>query len=565
MANSTEQPTQVSSSATSASHTLVSAEIHTVGPPCPAPAEKLPETADAADAADATPGPVPQQVDATVLVAPVGSVPAMPAIVVPKVEPTTPRFSYNIQGFVNSKKHGRPYAVLRTKSYAEVLAIGSPEMDARIRAQSRKEGKRLKLRELQDINEELRSEAEEHGVEVDLYPSVHPLLDGGVEIDMCDGAGTTVLVSATGVVVTKGTSSTLFTRAPSSLPLPIPAQKGDYSLLWKYINLKSDAFLLYIAWITYTIARPKIESSKYVFLILKGSQGTGKTFSSKTTKGVIDPNTVSAQTLPASARDLAIMLQQVQLLVVDNLRELTTALSDMLCIAATGGAVPMRKLYSDDEQKALFLHGAILFNGIHPFIGQSDFADRCLVLELMLIEPNARKSEAQMLSEFEADRPEILRGLYDLISSILQALPDANLVAPSRMLDFCKWLAGMEAALELPVGLLQNLYAASLKDSQLESLLDNPLAVTIIEFAETMDKPEWVGTPSDFHLKLTAIAEFSSQRSRVWPSSAAVLSKRLHGLQAPLLAQGISIDWTRGKDRQIVVRIPTDKRSFQRP
>jgi hypothetical protein len=562
-----EQPIQVSSPATSELH--ISAPASTQISPVAAPPEtgKLSETADATDAAVATPAPEAQtETDTTAVIPTTVEKPAKTEIVTAATKPVKRIFAVSgIDGFVNSKKHGKPFAVMRTKGYPEVFAIGSPEMDARIRAQARKKGPRLKLRELQEINDELRSQAEEHGIEVDLYPRVSPLKDGDVEIDLNDGAGTTVLITAGGVVVAKGTSETLFIRASSSLPLPSPAETGDFSLLWKYVNLKSDAFLLYIAWVTYTITRPKTESSKYVFLVLKGSQGTGKTFASKTTKGVIDPNTVNAQTLPGSSRDLAIMLQLVHLLVVDNMRDLTTAISDMLCIAATGGAVPMRKLYSDDEQKALFLHGAVLFNGIHPFVGQSDFADRCLVLELVPIEPETRKSEGAMLAEFEADRPEILKGLYDLISNILQVLPDTKVVAPSRMLDFCKWLAGMETAMGLPVGKLQYLYAASLKDSQLESLLDNPLAVTIIEFAENMVEPEWLGTPSEFYSKLTTLAELSLQRSRVWPSSAAVLSKRLHGLQAPLLAQGISIDWTRGKDRQIVVRIPTDKRSFQRP
>lgn len=551
-----EQPTQVSSPVHSQLHApaLTDSQSHAV--PTPPASGNLPETTGAADAAVATTGTA---VDGPALAVQNPATPSKAAAVLAKAKATKTRFTVDgVDGFVNSPKHGKPFAVLSTKGYLEALAIGSPEMDARIRAEARKKGIRLKDRDLADINEELRSEAEEQGRSVALYPRVHPLLDGGIEIDLCDGAGSTVLISATGVQVTKGSSTTLFTRAPSALALPVPADVGDYSLLWKYVNLEPDAFLLYIAWITYTIGRAKIESTKYVFLVLKGSQGTGKTFASKATKSVTDPNTVNAQTLPGSPRDLAIMLQNVHLLVVDNMRDLTTAISDTLCIAATGGAVPMRKLYSDDEQKALFLHGAIIFNGIHPFIGQSDFADRCLVLELVPIQPQERKSEAQMLAELDADRPAILRGLYELISSILQKVPEVNTVAPSRMLDFCKWLAGMEAALDLPVGKLQYLYASALKDSQLESLLDNPLAVTIIEFAEKMESPEWIGTPSEFYSQLTTIAEFSSQRSRVWPSSAAVLSKRLHGLQAPLLAQGISIDWSRGKDRQIVMRIPAE-------
>lgn len=460
----------------------------------------------------------------------------------------------HIDHFVVSRKHGRSYAVLKSKGFPEVLAIGSSELNARIRAWARTQGNSFKQRDLDDMNEELRSEADATGLQLDVFARVRPLLGGGVEIDLNDGAGTTVRLAGGIVEVLRGTSDGLFARSSTALALPIPADHGDFTLLKSYVNLNGETFLLYIAWIAFIINSPKVEATKFVFLVVKGTQGTGKTFASKCTQRLIDPNAVTAQSLPGSPRDLAIMLQSVQLLVVDNMRDLSTVISDALCIAATGGSVPMRKLYTDDESKALYLHGAIVFNGIHPFIGQSDFADRCMVMELDPIAPAKRQSEAKMLADFEADRPVILRGLYDLIVKAQQHLPDVEIVAPTRMLDFTRWLGAVELALTLPVGQLQRSYADSLVEAQLESLLDNPLAVTILSFAEDMPDGQWEGTPADFHQALTSMADFASQRSRVWPSSAAVLGKRLHGLQAPLLAQGVSLEWTRGKDRRITVR-----------
>lgn len=523
------------------------------GAPAPAVGRELyfPKTADAADGAVADPlarTPSAPATSSAVLVVP---------LCVPVTKEKAPQKAsnaYDISEFVTSKKLKKSFAVLRTRGYPEVFAIGSPELNARIRGHGRKNGKRLKQHQLDEINEELRSLAEEIGIQVDLYPRVAPLGDGGIEIDLCDDAGTKVRITAHGVQVIHGSSPTLFLRPSSALALPIPASNGDFKRLRPYINLKPASFHLYIGWVTFTIASPKVEASKYLFLVLRAIQGAGKTVASKKTKKLIDPNAVAAMMLPGNPRDLAIMLQSSHVLVIDNLRDISVLMSDALCIAATGGSMSTRQLYTDDEQKALYLHGALIFNGIHPFLGQSDLADRCLVLELDPIAPEARKSETQMLQDFEADYPVILGGLYDLIAKILQKLPEAQVVAPSRMLDFCRWLAAMEMALGMPVGALQYLYAESLRDAQLESLLDNPLAVTIIAFAEKMDEPEWTGTPTDFFDRLTSIADFGLQRSRAWPSSAAVLSKRLHGLQAPLLAQGIAIDWTRGKDRQIVVR-----------
>lgn len=528
------------------------------GAPAPAVGREFyfPKTADVADVADAVVAALPAGVPA--VTPPMQLSRAAKAVSHATGKMTTPtRLCANLDGltgFVNCRKRGKSFVVVQDEGRLIVMAIGSPELNANIRTTARKRGKRLKQHQIDEISEDLRAEAVESGTDADLYYRVAPCGRGGIEIDSHDGKNTTVRVTADGVEVLHGTSSTLFLRSSSALALPIPASNGDFKLLHRYINLKHAAFYLYIGWVTFTIASPKVEASKYLFLVLRAIQGAGKTVASKKTKKLIDPNAVAALMLPGNPRDLAIMLQSSHVLVIDNLRDISVLMSDALCIAATGGSMSTRQLYTDDEQKALYLHGALIFNGIHPFMGQSDLADRCLVLELDPIGPEARKSETQMLKDFEADYPVILGGLYGLIAKILQKLPEAQVVAPSRMLDFCRWLAAMEMALEMPVGALQYLYADSLRDAQLESLLDNPLAVTIIAFAEKMDEPEWTGTPTDFYDRLTSIADFGLQRSRAWPSSAAVLSKRLHGLQAPLLAQGISIDWTRGKDRQIVVR-----------
>lgn len=509
------------------------------------------DVADVSDAADATPS--------VTKVDPSASKPTLERLekqAHPRTKPTSkkPSICDEFEEKLISKKSGRAYVLDLTKGYPETLAVGSPELNGRIRAIARKKEIRLKQYQIDEINEELRSQAEESGLDAELYPRVKPLGHSGVEIDLCDGTGRTLQVTAAGVSMGSAESSARFIRTASAMSLPMPQLPGDFTRLFAYTNWEHVPGYLYLAWMTYTIAHPKTDRTKYVFVVIKGTQGSGKTFASKLAKRIIDPNAVTAQMLPHAPRELAIALQSCHLLVVDNVRELSPAMSDALCIAATGGSIGMRKLYSDDEQKPIHLHGAILFNGIHPFMGQSDFADRCLVLELPAMAAKIRKSEGAMLEGFEADLPLILGGVYELIAKTLKELPYVNALAPSRMVDFCRWLAAMELALGFDVGALQLPYADSLRDAQLESLLDNPLAVTIIEFADKLDKTEWMGTPTDFYDRLTSLAEFSLQRSRAWPTSAAVLSKRLHGLQAPLLSQGISIDWTRGKERQIIVR-----------
>ena len=458
-----------------------------------------------------------------------------------------------------SRKLNKHCIVHHLGGFQEVLLIKSPECDAFIRSQLRAKGQMAKERDLKDINDELISMAQDIGEALDLYVRVAPMSSGGIEIDLHDGQGTTVCIDAAGVQVTEKTSATMFLHPSTMLPLPRPALAGDYMLMRRYVQLDALTFTLYIGWVTYTIAHPKLDHTKYVFLVFKGTQGSGKSFASKHTQKLVDPSTTGAQTLPKDARGLAIMTQLAHLLVVDNLRDITPAMSDALCIAATGGTLAWRQLYSDDAQKNLFLHGAILFNGIHPFIGQSDFADRCLVLHLDAMVASKRRSEAELAEQFEQDYPVILGALYDLISKIFRHLPNVKVESPSRMVDFCRWLAAMELAIGCPAGSLLDEYDQSIRDMQLESLQDNPLAAAILQFAESMTDTVWQGTPAEFYRQLELLVAFTFRKSAGWPVDAPVMSKRLRGLQAPLLSQGVQIELSRGKDRQVTVTIPADR------
>jgi len=454
-------------------------------------------------------------------------------------------------GFVQDIGSRKYYAAFHIRGAYHAVLIESSQMTDRIRRYALQKDVILKPREIQEVKETLLALASVHAVQDHVLPRVSPIEDG-IEIDLMDEHFQTVVITASGVWV-RNTAINFFARPAEALALPVPVLDitAEIGLLRSYINVNGAAFYLLVAYITFTIVSPKIDRSKYVFLVLRGAQGTGKTFASKVIKNLIDPSSIDAQTLPNAARDLGIMLQACHLALVDNVRDLSPQMSDLLCMASTGGVTVQRKLYTDEGLKALKLHGAILFNGIHPFMGQSDFSDRTVCIELAPIGSEVRRSDSELLRALEADQPRILGALYKLIQQVLRVLPDVRADAPTRMVEFCRWLAAVEQVMQLETSSLQNAYKATLVDSQLESLMDNPLAAVLLQFAEKQEI--WSGTPTELYQELSNTASFSHQRSRAWPSSAASMSKRLHGLQGPLLSQGVEILIARGKERQIVV------------
>jgi hypothetical protein len=196
---------------------------------------------------------------------------------------------------------------------------------------------------------------------------------------------------------------------------------------------------------------------------------------------------------------------------------------------------------------------ALVLNGIHSFIEQPDLAQRSLPLPLISINEKERRSETELLREFQADLPKIYRGLLDLTADILKHIPSVEVTDPERMYDFSRWLAAMEKVDGAPPGAYQSAYSDVLNEGMLDSLMDDPLASAVMTFVSEKVDGIWSGKPSELLLKLNSLVGGKSRYSREWPQTASALSKRLKPLQAGLMRQGIEIKSGRGKHRNITI------------
>jgi hypothetical protein len=326
--------------------------------------------------------------------------------------------------------------------------------------------------------------------------------------------------------------------------------------LQKYLNMHAVLQVLLVAWISYVLAHPKIPSTNYLILLLVGGQGSGKSFLCNLLLKLIDPSETGVQVLPKNVKDLAISMQSSHLRCIDNTRTVSSTMSDYLCMTSTGGTLNTRRLYTDDEEQSINLHGALVINGIGNIVEHPDLHQRCLAIELQPIPENQRKSETELLREFEADLPVIMRELFELIANVFKHLSEAEVSHPERMLDFCRWLAAMEKVYGSPEGVYQMEYSNVLNQGQLDSLQSCLLASEVLDFAETLPPTGWVGTPSELLEDLNAVVGRNTQRSRDWPQNPIALSKRLLPLQTGLLTQGISVKFKRGKHRTIAITVP---------
>lgn len=451
-------------------------------------------------------------------------------------------------------QNGTAYAVTTGMGNPYALPVGSRQLNNVIREIAQSEDFKLRKPELNEINSSLQARAEMAGIARDVWNRVAPI-NGGIEIDLGDDKHTRVKVTAGKVEIISSGSGSIFYRSAGAKPFVMPAETGNIDLLRKYVNADAVSITLFTAWLSYTLAHPKVSTTNYVVLVLQGNQGSGKSSLCKNViQPLVDPSAIGVQILPTNIRDLAVIAQHAHMLCFDNVRGFKQAVADMLCVASTGGALSARQLFSDADQHVLRLHVAMVLNGIHSFIDQPDLAQRCLPIHLLPLQESKRKSEIVFVNEFQADAPVIFRGLLDLIAEVLVHLPDAKPSSPERMLDFVHWLTAMEKAAKIPAGIYQSAYSDVLRQGQGESLQENALAAAIVEFSDNVDD-FWSGTPSDLLAKLNQRTGREIQRSHDWPQTPIALSKRLISLQAGLLSQGISVELHRGKYRTITISV----------
>jgi hypothetical protein len=447
-------------------------------------------------------------------------------------------------------RQGKAHVLMTELGNIYAIEVKSKAFKSIVRKAIKRKGGRLNRNQVTEIIEEIEADAFDNGVMLDVYYRVGPT-DGGFEYDLGDAEHTRYRV--TGGVVDKVSSGSkvIFVRNNVMLEMPV-SDAGDLSALRTFVNLDHFEWVLFLAAVSYYISHPKVPGAEYPILAFISGQGTGKSFLSNMAQCLVDKNTVGLQTLPRRIKDIIIAMNHTHLLCLDNLRYLRTQHSDLLCVSATSGSFIDRALYTDGDMHVSSVQCPVILNGIHDFYDQSDLAERMLVLHPKVIDPATRKSKIDLLKTFEQELPSIFKGLMDYAAKILKHLPTTTPTAPARLYDFSHWLAAMEKVDDAPEGAFQDLYRDNLKQTQLDSLLENPLAAAMVQFFE-LQGDKWKNEPMFLLAELSELVPISVRRSQDWPSNSIALTKRLKALQAGLHSQGIYIDFGRDKKRWITV------------
>jgi hypothetical protein len=166
--------------------------------------------------------------------------------------------------------------------------------------------------------------------------------DGKVIINLADSENRIVVIDAN-VWEVANDSPVHFMESPFMRAMPMPMQGGSFRQLQKLLSVDDVTFSRILAFLINAL-KP---DGPYIFLLVEGEQGSGKSFLCQILKTLIDPSHAPKQRMPESERDLMILAKDNHLLVFDNISGMRGDMSDGLCCLSTGGGFSTRKLYAN--------------------------------------------------------------------------------------------------------------------------------------------------------------------------------------------------------------------------
>jgi phage/plasmid primase-like uncharacterized protein len=336
-----------------------------------------------------------------------------------------------------------------------------------------------------------------------------------------------------------------FRRPKGMLALPEPKRGGDLKELRRFLNIRrDDDFILVVAWIVAAFR----DIGPYPVLVLVGEHGTAKTTLCKILRALLDPRTPPLRSLPREERDLYISATNQLIVAIDNVSTLPLWLSDAFCRIATGGGFGTRSLFTDDEEMLFDVMRPQILNGIEDFAVRPDLADRALAISLATIPETERRSERELLADYQREQPLLLGALMTAVSVGLRNLPNVKLTAKPRMADFAEWIVACEPALPWPGESFIRAYAGNQEAIVETTLQADPFATAIRSFMESRD--QWEGTATQLLDALNKTVNETTQRAKIWPKAASVLGNRLRRIAPDLRKVGIEANPDRGNGKQ---------------
>ncbi|NWJ46942.1 MAG: hypothetical protein HXX08_13860 [Chloroflexi bacterium] len=359
--------------------------------------------------------------------------------------------------------------------------------------------------------------------------------------DLANEERDVVEISATGWQIIKD-PPVHFIRKDGLEALPKPERGGNLDTLQNFINIAPKDLVLIKGWLLGTVSG----QGPYPILVLVGEQGSGKTFTSRILRSLVDPSKALTRILSRDIRALMIAASNSHILSYDNVSSISMGFSDAFCSLATGIGFSDRTLYTNEDETIFQATRPILINGI-DISRRPDFQDRSITIECPRLVEKNRKTEEEILEEFYQEQPKLLGALCDSVAVALENLPKTRLDVLPRMADFAKWVAAASSKIETNGANFLETYKAN-REAGNTQILETTLPSVITKWFD--GKRTWEGTATELLKELrNANMEDGNDKIKL-PADGAHLSREISRLIPSLRLADPPIYITKARNRK---------------
>ena len=345
-----------------------------------------------------------------------------------------------------------------------------------------------------------------------------------------------------------------YNQTPQTLPFAGPLSDDEQNpledCLSNLTNIKDEEtrLLVKVALISWFI--PDIP---HILLIVHGGKGSAKSMFLTLVKSLVDPAKPSLLTIHDDKSEFIQQLAHNYLAAYDNLKYNPRWLSDETCKAITGIGHTKRALYTNDEDKIYEYKRCLMFNGINIAFSESDILDRSIPIELCEIKPEHRRTENEILEQFDKLKPRILKQILDILAKAITIKKGVNVKNLPRMADSAIWGEAISRAMGNKENGFLDAYYNNIRLQNAEVIDSNPVAFAIKKFVENVTAANgdafnfnnliFKGTPAELLGRLNEMAAENKicTYSREWPKDQKWLVRRINVIK-PNLQQELGIE-----------------------
>ncbi|HZA24570.1 MAG TPA: hypothetical protein VFA32_18560, partial [Dehalococcoidia bacterium] len=317
-----------------------------------------------------------------------------------------------------------------------------------------------------------------------------------------------------------------------------PLAGGTLDRFFDLINIKDQGSQLLLQ--VYLVAA-LISDIPLPVLLVHGEHGSAKSMLLRFLRALLDPSRLQVLAPPDNLREFVQQAAHHRTLYLDNLSSLPHWMSDALCRLCTGEGFSKRELYSDDDDIIYNYRGLGAITGVNQVVTKPDLLDRAIILRLVPIAEDQRRSEEALWSEFEEIRPLLLGAMFDALSQALAIYPQITVARLPRLADFARWGVAIAEALGHDQNEFLDAYGINVASQNEAALEESLVAQAIIAFLDLSDS--WEGTATELLQELNSRAEelHVNIRAKAWPKSPNALTRRLREVSPNLRRVGIQL------------------------